>query len=151
MTLCDTSGSDDFGHLRPLCYPQADVALICFSVVDSKSLENAKTKWAREIKRYCPSVPIVLVGTQTDKRDKGTILRDFRSASRRYISKTEGHRIASQMKACAYVECSSRCHADVKSVFDEAISTTLELGLSLGQKTVPDHQCLPLQQMCSIL
>ncbi len=50
MTLCDTSGSDDFGHLRPLCYPQADAALICFSVVDSKSLENSKTKWAREIK-----------------------------------------------------------------------------------------------------
>lgn len=149
MTLCDTSGSDDFGHLRPLCYPQADVALICFSVVDSKSLDNAKTKWIREIKRYCPGIPIVLVGTHTDKRDTGTILRDFRTASKRYISKIEGHRVASSIKACAYVECSSRYHPDVKAVFDEAISTALELGLT--QSDAPNKQCIPLQQMCTVL
>lgn len=144
MTLCDTSGSDDFGHLRPLCYPQADAALICFSVVDSESLENARTKWAREIKRHCPSVPVVLVGTNTDKRDNGTILRDFRTAARRYISRSEGMRVAARMKA-TYVECSSRNHLDVKRVFDEAIATALELGIS-HRKNSP--QCV---EGCTIL
>ena len=134
MTLCDTSGSDDFGHLRPLCYPQADAALICFSVVDSTSLEAAKTKWCKEIKRHCPSVPIVLVGTHVDKRETGTLLRDFRTASRRYVSRAEGQRVAAQMKA-TYVECSSRNHLKVKEVFDEAIAAALELGLNKKTST----------------
>lgn len=144
MTLCDTSGSDDFGHLRPLCYPQADVALICFSVVDHASLENAKAKWIKEIKRHCPHVPVILVGTHTDKRDSGTMLRDFRTASRRCISRAEGSRVAAGMKA-TYVECSSRCHLDVKAVFDEAISASLELGDT--HKKAPS-QCI---EGCTIL
>ena len=144
MTLCDTSGSDDFGHLRPLCYPQADAALICFSVVDSKSLENAKTKWAREIKRHCPSIPVILVGTHTDERDCGTMLRDFRTAARRYVSRSEGLRVAASMKA-TYVECSSRNQLDVKSVFDEAITSALELGISEAKTST---QCV---ELCSIL
>ena len=67
LTLCDTSGSDDFGHLRPLCYPQADVAIICFSTVDHTTLDSVKSKWIKEIRRNCPGVPILLVGTKIDR------------------------------------------------------------------------------------
>ena len=139
MTLCDTSGTDDFGHLRPLCYPQADVALICFSVTDYNSFENARNKWIKELKRHCPGVPVILVGTHTDKRDNGTLLRDFKSASRRYISRSEGLRAASSMKAVTYIECSSRTHYNVKAVFDEAIATVMELNSS---KIVKPTQCI---------
>ena len=35
--LWDTSGREDYDRLRPLSYPQTDVFLICFSVVNRKS------------------------------------------------------------------------------------------------------------------
>ncbi|KAK3093888.1 hypothetical protein FSP39_021484 [Pinctada imbricata] len=36
LQLCDTAGQDDFDSLRPLCYPNTDVFLLCFSVVGWK-------------------------------------------------------------------------------------------------------------------
>ena len=67
--LWDTAGQEDYDRLRPLSYPQTDVFLICFSVVNPSSFENVKTKWYNEIKFYCPETPVILVGTKVDLRD----------------------------------------------------------------------------------
>ncbi|KAH7973043.1 hypothetical protein HPB52_020767 [Rhipicephalus sanguineus] len=67
----ESSGSgegDDFDSLRPLCYPNAAVLLLCFSVVCPTSFQNASQKWLPELRRHCPDAPIVLVGTQCDLR-----------------------------------------------------------------------------------
>ena len=58
-----------FCFKRPLSYPQTDVFLICFSVVNPTSFENVRAKWYSEIKYYCPDTPIILVGTKVDLRD----------------------------------------------------------------------------------
>lgn len=134
MTLCDTSGSDDFGHLRPLCYPQADVAIICFSVIDHTSFVNARGRWIKELRRNCPHVPVILVGTHVDKRDSGTLLRDFRSSNKGYVSRSEGLKAAAQMKAVTYIECSSKTRFNVKAAFDEAISIAMEMNRSKSHK-----------------
>ena len=44
LNLCDTSSRQEYERLRPLAYPQANVFLIVFSVVDRESLRNAVTK-----------------------------------------------------------------------------------------------------------
>ena len=67
--LWDTAGQEDYDRLRPLSYPQTDVFLICFSIVNPASFENVRTKWFSEIKYYCPEIPIILVGTKVDLRD----------------------------------------------------------------------------------
>ena len=54
---------------RPLSYPQTDVFIICFSIVNPSSFENVRAKWYTEIKYYCPETPIILVGTKVDLRD----------------------------------------------------------------------------------
>lgn len=130
MTLCDTSGSDDFGHLRPLSYPQADVILILFSVTDYASFENARGRWLKEVKRHCPGIPILLIGTHTDRRDTGTLLRDFRSSNKKYVTKSEATKAAAAMKAVSYIECSAKTRTNVKAAFDEAIATALEMNHS---------------------
>ena len=40
----DSPGSGDYDRLRPLVYPQTDVFLVCFSVVDPPSFENVEEK-----------------------------------------------------------------------------------------------------------
>ncbi|XP_071515445.1 rho-related GTP-binding protein RhoU-like isoform X2 [Panulirus ornatus] len=82
LQLCDTAGQretfqgvrvsspwqDDFDSLRPLCYPQTDVFLVCFSVVSPTSFHNVREKWLPELRQHNPGAPIVLVGTQSDLR-----------------------------------------------------------------------------------
>ncbi len=85
-----------------------------------------------------------IVGTHTDERDNCTLMRDFRTATKRYISRSEGQRVAANMKA-TYIECSLRNQQEVKRVFDEAISSALELSSSQGKTST---QCV---DMCTIL
>ena len=44
LGLFDTAGQEDYDRLRPLSYPQTDVFLVCFSVVNPSSFENVKEK-----------------------------------------------------------------------------------------------------------
>ena len=135
MTLCDTSGQEDFSHLRPLCYPNLDAVLICFSVVDFASYENIKTRWSKEIKRHCPGVPVILVGTQIDKREDSAVTKELKSRGLKTLSRSDGIKLASLIKATTYVECSALRKLNVKNAFDEAIAAALELGSSSRKKS----------------
>jgi len=61
VQLCDTAGQDDFDPLRSLCYPETDVFLVCFSVVCPSSYHSVASRWINEVRKYCPSAPIILV------------------------------------------------------------------------------------------
>ncbi len=78
LELWDSVRSEDYDRLRSLSYPQTDVFLICFSLVNPVSLENVRAKWHPEVRQNCPNVPIILVGTKRDLReDKVSISSTF--------------------------------------------------------------------------
>lgn len=56
----------DYDRLRPLSYPQTDVFLICYSIVNPISFDNVRAKWSPELKQYNADTPVVLVGTKLD-------------------------------------------------------------------------------------
>uniref|UniRef100_A0A8D2GNY9 Cell division control protein 42 homolog n=1 Tax=Urocitellus parryii TaxID=9999 RepID=A0A8D2GNY9_UROPR len=115
LGLFDTAGQKNYDRLRPLSYPQTDVFLVCFSVVSPSSFENVKEKWVPEITHHCPKTPFLLVGTRIDLRDDPFT-----------IEKLTAEKLASDLKAVKYVECSALTQKGLKNVFDVAILAALE-------------------------
>lgn len=125
LGLFDTAGQEDYDRLRPLSYPQTDVFLVCFSVVNPASYENVKEKWVPEILHHCQRTPFLLVGTQIDLREETSTLDKLAKNKLKPISSEQGEKLAKELKAVKYVECSALTQKGLKNVFDEAIVAAL--------------------------
>lgn len=126
LGLFDTAGQEDYDRLRPLSYPNSDVFLICFSVCSPPSFENVKEKWFPEVLNHCPGVPCLIVGTQIDLRDDKATLRKLQKQNTKPITPEQGEKLAKELHAVKYVECSALTQRGLKNVFDEAIVAALE-------------------------
>jgi len=114
ISLLKTAGDDGYDPLRPLSYPQADVFLICFSLVNPASFENVRAKWYPEVSHHCPNTPIILVGTKLD--DSKTLEKLDRKLAP--ITYPQGLAMAKEIGAVKYLEC--RTKKGLKTVFNEA-------------------------------
>lgn len=125
LGLYDTAGQEDYDRLRPLSYPMTDVFLICFSVVNPASFHNARLEWVPELEEHAPGVPFLLIGTQIDLRDDVKTIARLNSMKERAITAEQGHKLAREVGARCYAECSALTQQGLKAVFDEAIITIL--------------------------
>jgi Rho family protein len=83
------------------------------------------SQWHPEVSHFCPSVPIILVGTKTDLRsDQRT--RDLLAAQgTRPISAEQGTAVAKKIGASKYMECSAKEGHGVREVFDAALKEAM--------------------------
>ncbi|CAL4130412.1 unnamed protein product, partial [Meganyctiphanes norvegica] len=127
LTLWDTAGQAHYDRIRLVSYPQTDIFILCFSLVSPDSLANVKDRWYPEVRHHCPNVPILLVGTKQDIRDDPEALakQKLSDLKARAITTVEGNAMAQQLKAVAYMECSSRTQIGLKDVFVNAAKVAL--------------------------
>lgn len=127
LGLWDTAGQSEYDRLRPLSYPQTEIFLCCFSVVSPDSFQNIKLKWIPEIHHHCPKdVLILLIGTKTDLRDDPHSLDDLRAKGVKPMTEEQGIKLAKDIGAVKYLECSAATQNGVKEVFDFAIRAVLD-------------------------
>ncbi|CAN1338090.1 Rac-like GTP-binding protein ARAC7 [Linum perenne] len=124
LGLWDTAGQEDYSRLRPLSYRGADIFVLAFSLISRASYENVLKKWMPELRRFAPSVPIVLVGTKLDLREERGYHGNPICSS--VITTAQGEELRKQIGAAAYIECSSKTQQNVKAVFDTAIKVVLQ-------------------------
>ncbi|KAL7713405.1 RAC GTPase [Entamoeba marina] len=119
VSLWDTAGQDEYSSYRAGCYNNCnfDVFLLCFSVAQRSSFRNIKNKWILELKKNAPTVPVLVVGTQSDLRDE---------KDKEHINKKEGEKLAKELKAKKYVECTSKDYESTHNVVLAAIHDFLE-------------------------
>ncbi|GAB5574658.1 cell division control protein 42 homolog isoform X2 [Prionailurus iriomotensis] len=118
LGLFDTAGQEDYDRLRPLSYPQTD------------------EKWVPEITHHCPKTPFLLVGTQIDLRDDPSTIEKLAKNKQKPITPETAEKLARDLKAVKYVECSALTQRGLKNVFDEAILAALE-----PPETQPKRKC----------
>ena len=122
-----------------MAYPNTNVFILCFSVVDPDSYSNILSKWIPELNRmylnylinefnhndfilgYAPRIPIVLVGTKLDLRNDPSTLEQLAEKNQRPITQSQGEYLARICSAKVYLECSSMLNFNVRNVFEQAI------------------------------
>eukprot|EP00729_Bicosta_minor_P009427 gene9427-11177_t len=107
LALWDTAGQEDYDKLRPLSYPDTDVVLIGYSVVEPDTLDNVIEKWSPEINHFCPGVPIILVGCKSDARTEPRYIKDLAQKGQKPVPLDDAQRVAKSIGAYAHLECSS--------------------------------------------
>lgn len=68
----------------------------------------------------------MIVGTQIDLRDDPAVIEKLAKQKQRPIDFDLGERLARELGAVKYVECSALTQQGLKNVFDEAIVAALE-------------------------
>eukprot|EP01130_Rhizamoeba_saxonica_P011636 TRINITY_DN4839_c0_g1_i1.p1 TRINITY_DN4839_c0_g1~~TRINITY_DN4839_c0_g1_i1.p1 ORF type:complete len:198 (-),score=57.82 TRINITY_DN4839_c0_g1_i1:64-657(-) len=126
LGLWDTAGQEDYDRLRPLSYPQTDVFLAAFSIVNPASFENVRAKWHPEVTHHCPNTPIILVGTKVDLREDQNTIDKLSAKKQAPITYENGLAMMQNIGAVKYMECSALTQVGLKAVFDEAIRAVLE-------------------------
>ncbi|KAJ6492205.1 cell division control protein 42 [Mycena sanguinolenta] len=119
----------DYNRLRPLSYPQTDVFIVCFSVGLPATFSNVKDRWFPEAEHYCPGVPRVIAATQIDLRTdlaEKEKTGEQREENPTQITTIQGEKLARELKAARYVECSAKTQEGVHAAFDAAVLAALE-------------------------
>ena len=137
-----SAGQEDYDRLRPLSYPGTHVFLVCFSVVNPTSYENVKAKWFPEIKQNAPGVPCILVGTKEDLRSSDDWQARLRQEGRAPLMTADGVRLAAEIGAVKYIECSALTQKGLKAVFDEAIKCALEAKMASSRRQKKKRTCV---------
>lgn len=96
--------------MRSCTYKDSEVLVLCYSVVDRNSLESIKDFWVPEVNNCSRRrKPIILVGTQTDLR---------KSDNEESVNYEEGEKLAKDIGADTFVECSAHISDTVNHVFE---------------------------------
>lgn len=126
LSLPLTPGQEDYDRLRPLSYPDTDVILMCFSIDSPDSLENIPEKWTPEVRHFCPTVPIVLVGNKKDLRFDEATRRELAKSKQEPVKTEDGRAMSEKIGAYAYLECSAKLNEGVREVFETATRAALQ-------------------------
>lgn len=69
-----------------------------------------------EITHHCQKTPFLLVGTQIDLRDENTTLEKLAKNKQKPITMEQGEKLAKELKAVKYVECSALTQVQVEMI-----------------------------------
>lgn len=116
LGLWDTAGQGDYDRMRPMCYPDTDVFLMCFAINSRASFENVRSKWHKEIKLHEDKAKILLIGTKGDIREE---------VGHKLIDPSEAEGLVETLKLRGYYECSAKTQKGMKEVFEAAARTGL--------------------------
>ena len=110
---------------------------MCFSIDSPNSLKNIPEKWTPDLKRFCPNVPIILVGNKKDLCDNRSPIKEQDKTKQELVKPEDGRAMAEEINAVCYMECSAKTKEGVKEAFEAAASAALQF-------KKPSKACCPI-------
>jgi len=100
--------------LRYLLPIPDDIVFLCFAMDNPVSLFNVRDKWFPRMRHimYSKKVPVILVGTKSDKIDTSNYMQHTGRKARK---------VGREIGAIAFMECSPKQISSVQAVFDVAL------------------------------
>ena len=83
-------------------------------------------KWIPEVRHFCGPCPIVLVGCKKDLRNDPDVIEKLKEEGEKPVTTEVGNRIATEIKADAYMECSAKTREGVQDLFLQAARLSLK-------------------------
>ena len=99
---------------------------MCFSVDNPVSALSITEKWNAEVRHFCGRCPVILVACKADLRTDTAFIAQLKQRNGRLVPTEEGKRLAAQIKADAYMECSAKTREGVHELFLEAARLSLK-------------------------
>lgn len=106
-----------------LSYHDANLFVVCFSLLDANSLTSVTEKYIPEILSYRPDAPFILVGTKWDIREKVPL--EFRAKFKEITSFEQGLEVANKLGAEKYVELTAIDSSHVRQLFLDMVQLSL--------------------------
>ena len=122
LGLWDVPSYEDFERARFLVYPMTNVFVICYAVNCESAFANVKQKWYPEIHHVCPDASIILLATKSDLRDNKEWIARLKYEDKIMITPEQGKKLAKEIGAAEYLECSALTGKGVNTVFDVALT-----------------------------
>ncbi|AEO61681.1 hypothetical protein MYCTH_72245 [Thermothelomyces thermophilus ATCC 42464] len=117
----DTSSPENWRLLRP------DLVIICYDISQRLSLINLQRVWIKEVRSTFPTsdtLPVVVLGLKRDLRSEDD--------PNGIIYPQEGYRVAQEMRADKYIECSAVSGELMIEAFDDICSTAIKTTTAAG-------------------
>ena len=118
--------------LRISAYQNADVIIIAFPLHKLQALDQVRDKWHQEIKTHCPNAPIILVGTNMDKRDYFYTddylcrIDNIQNALDEVIDYKQGLKVAKDIGAKKYLETSAQLRLGFEDLYNEICNLVIK-------------------------
>ena len=90
-------------HLRNSIYPETDIFILCFNITNPDSLRTSRDIWSKELRKYSPGIPVILVGTKLDLREDRNTIEKLREKKLSPITFSQGEAISKEIGAVIYM------------------------------------------------
>lgn len=134
VAFCDNEGGgEDWHTLRHLGYEGADCVVLCF-VIDQSGFEYIEEYWYPFTQKYCPKAKLILVGMKKDLRNDQDWIERLAKHNEKLITYEEGKRLAKEIKAECYLECSSVSGEGIEDVFNKAAEVASTVNINRDRR-----------------
>ncbi|KAJ5069052.1 rho-related gtp-binding protein rhod [Anaeramoeba ignava] len=117
----DTIGGYDYNYTRPKIYSKCKIIWLCYSITQPSTLSNIISKWKPEVDRSSSKLVVFLVGLKADLRKDPDVIQNLSYSQQEPVSPQAGIKIAHDLNAVKYIECSSVSHKGIDTLIHQSV------------------------------